>query len=266
MTKIKYDTIGANYNHTRKADTLLSENIIRHLQPTINGVYLDIGCGTGNYSAALHTMGFQVIGIDPSVKMLKSAKRNYPNGDWRLGTAEKTNISEESIDGIFGTLTIHHWENIDAAFLELSRVLKPKGKIVVFTSTPQQMQGYWLTHYFPKMMESSMVQMPALEKVFEAMENAEIKILETEKYFIQPNLQDMFLYCGKHNPAIYFVDAVRNGISSFSSLSNKEEVEKGLLELEKDIESGQIQKIMRAFENNLGDYLYIIGEKEQEML
>jgi SAM-dependent methyltransferase len=101
-------------------------------------------------------------------------------------------------------LTIHHWGNLEKGFSELSRVLKKDGKIVIFTSTPQQMQGYWLNHYFPKMMMDSIRQMPTPENVIAAMENAKIAIVKTEKYFIQPDLEDKFLYCGKHNPELYF--------------------------------------------------------------
>lgn len=261
--EVKYNKIGKGYNLTRKADRLLTENILRHLKPKANRLYLDIGCGTGNYSAELYKKGFQIIGIDPSKKMLEKAKASYPQLDLRLGSAEHTGLSKNSIDGIFGTLTIHHWDNLETAFLELSRVLKPKGKIVLFTSTPQQMQGYWLNYYFPKMMADSIAQMPALENVISAMENAKITFLKTEKYFIQPDLEDMFLYCGKQNPELYFNEGIRDGISSFSSLSNKDEVEKGLLDLKIAIESGKIKKIINSYENDLGDYSYVIGEKAQ---
>lgn len=259
----KYNKIGKDYNQTRKADKVLTENILLYLKPEKEGLYLDIGCGTGNYSGEVHKKGFQVIGIDPSVKMLEKATAKHPNIDWRIGTAENTNLLEKSIDGIFGTLTIHHWGNLEKGFSELSRVLKKDGKIVIFTSTPQQMQGYWLNHYFPKMMADSIRQMSKPENVIAAMENAKIAIVKTEKYFIQPDLEDKFLYCGKHNPELYFQKEVRNGISSFSSLSNKDEVEKGLLELRKDIDSGKIEKIMKSYENGLGDYLYVIGKKSQ---
>ena len=51
--KVKYDTIGENYNLTRRADQLLTENLIKHLAPEKDGIYLDIGCGTGSYTIEL---------------------------------------------------------------------------------------------------------------------------------------------------------------------------------------------------------------------
>ena len=146
----KYNKIGINYNQTRKADPYLTQQLIKHLNPNENGFYLDIGCGTGNYTDALQEKGFKFIGIDPSIEMLQKAQSQNQNIEWKIGSAEKTDLPQHSIDGIIGTLTIHHWTNLARAFSELNYILKPKGKIVIFTSTPQQMKGYWLNHYFPK--------------------------------------------------------------------------------------------------------------------
>lgn len=257
----KYNKIGTNYNQTRKADPYLVEQLLKHLNPNKDGFYLDIGCGTGNYTSELQKKGFQFIGLDPSIEMLKKARSQNQNIEWQIGTAEKTNLSQASIDGIIGTLTIHHWTNLVRAFSELNYILKSKGKIVLFTSTPQQMKGYWLNHYFPKMLEDSMLQMPTFEAVEKAMKSSGFKIVTTEAYSIKPDLKDQFLYCGKQNPELYFDDSIRHGISSFSALANIEEVETGLDALRADIDSGKINDTIASYENDFGDYLYIIGEK-----
>lgn len=258
----KYDTIGVNYNSTRKADTYLTNQLIKHSNPNNKGVYLDIGCGTGNYTDAIAKKGFSLIGIDPSELMLEKAKLLNNSIDWRIGSAESTGLEDESVDGIIGSLTIHHWTNLNNAFTELKRVLKPKGRIVIFTSTPKQMKGYWLNHYFPKMLQDSIMQMPSLETVKKAVSQSGLQLKDTHTYFIQPNLEDKFLYCGKHNPELYFDEHIRHGISSFSHLSNKEEVEHGLKKLKQDVSSGAIGEIMKSYENDLGDYLYVIAEKD----
>ena len=46
--EIKYDKIGIDYNLARKADKYLTEQLLIHLNPKENGLYLDIGCGTAN--------------------------------------------------------------------------------------------------------------------------------------------------------------------------------------------------------------------------
>ncbi|MFT5765863.1 MAG: SAM-dependent methyltransferase [Saprospiraceae bacterium] len=259
--KAKYDTIGQHYNQTRKADPYLTERLFQNLEPKKVGFYLDIGCGTGNYTNALQKRGFDFIGIDPSERMLEKAKLINSAIDWRLGTAEQTGLEDSSIDGIIGSLTIHHWTDLNISFQELYRVLKTKGNIVIFTASPDQMKGYWLNHYFPKMLQDSINQMPGVEKVKAAMTSAGFKIRKKEKYSIQPDLIDQFLYCGKQQPELYLNPNIRNGISSFSALANKEEVEKGLLQLEGDIASGKIDDVIQSYENDMGDYLYIVGQK-----
>lgn len=259
--EVKYDKIGTDYNLTRKADKYLTEQLLHHLKPIKSGKYLDIGCGTGNYTKELQKNGFQLIGIDPSKEMLEKAKFKNNEIDWKTGLAENIMLPEKFVNGIIGFLTIHHWTNLKNGFSELNKVLKPNGRIVIFTSTPKQMKSYWLNHYFPKMLSDSIIQMPTLKSVEIAMKDSGIELLETVKYFIKPDLQDQFLYCGKQNPELYFDDQIRHGISSFSSLANQTEVEQGLMELRKDIDSGKINEIIKSYENNFGDYLYIIGKK-----
>lgn len=256
----QYNKTEINYNQTRKADPYLTSQLLKHLNPNKDGLYLDIGCGTGNYISEFQNKGFQFIGMDPSIEILEKAHSKNQHIQWKIGSAEKTDLPQNSVDGIIATLTIHHWSNLMRAFSELAYVLKPQSKIVIFTSTPEQMKGYWLNHYFPKLMEDSIAQMPTLDRIEEAMNYSGIKISNTETYAIQPYLKDQFLYCGKQNPELYFDESIRHGISSFSALAHTSEIKNGLGRLRKDIDSGKINNIITSYENDLGDYLYIIGE------
>jgi len=257
----KYDTIGIDYNLTRKADPYLTDQLLQHLKPSKTGTYLDIGCGTGNYTNEFQKKEFQFIGIDPSNEMLEKAKLKNDQVEWSIGSAENTGLPENVVDGIIGSLTIHHWTHLENGISQLYKVLKPNGRLVIFTSTPKQMKGYWLHHYFPKMLADSILQMPSLERVENAMVASRMEHLEVFKYFIKPDLQDHFLYCGKHNPELYFDTHVRHGISSFSSLAHRTEVEQGLSQLRSDIDSGKINEIIKSYENDLGDYVFVIGRK-----
>lgn len=259
--EVKYDKIGSDYNASRRADPYLTSKLIEHLHPTKDGMYLDIGCGTGNYTSELQKKGLRLIGIDPSEKMLGVARLKNNHVDWRKGRVENIELSDNSVDGIIASLTIHHWTDLNKGFSELHRVLKPHGNVVIFTSTPRQMEGYWLNHYFPTMLKDSIVQMPSLERVKSAMNHSNIEITGVDKYNIKPDLQDMFLYCGKYKPEMYFDGQIRSGISSFSSLAHKTEVDQGLSKLRNDIDSGKIKEIMKSYENDHGDYLYLIGKK-----
>ena len=43
------------------------------------------------------------------------------------------------------------------------------------------MKGYWLNHYFPKMLDSSIVQMPSIEAIQEAIQQTDLEITNIEK-------------------------------------------------------------------------------------
>ena len=262
MQENKYDKIGTGYNSTRQADPYLTERLLYHLQPQNDRLYLDIGCGTGNYTCTLADKGLNFIGVEPSEKMLSEAKNRNQQINWLKGTAEQIPTEDKAFDGIIATLTIHHWTDLKKAFVELDRVLADNGKIVMFTSTPEQMKGYWLNHYFPKMLHSSIVQMPSLVDIQEAIRQTGLKITDIEKYFIKDDLQDCFLYVGKNNPNCYFDETIRHGISSFSSLANIEEVKQGLSKLKNDIDNQSFDKIKDQYANELGDYLFITIDKK----
>ena len=132
--KARYDTIGIGYDSTRKADPFLASRMFHFLQATESGLYLDIGCGTGNYTLALHAKGLPFIGIDPSTEMLNKAKQKSDSIQWKTGKAEKIELESGSIDGVLVSLTIHHWENLTQGFREINRVLKEEGRMVLFTT------------------------------------------------------------------------------------------------------------------------------------
>lgn len=259
--KTKYDKIGGNYNSTRQADPYLKDRLFYHLQPTSQGLYLDIGCGTGNYTIALSNRGFKFMGVDPSEKMLQVARLRKEKMDWQIGSAEQIPAEDKLFDGAIGTLTIHHWADLKKGFQEVDRVLKEESRFVLFTSTPEQMAGYWLNHYFPSVFETSNKEMPSISDIKLAIEKCNLCIIETEKYFIKDDLEDHFLYCGKNKPEYYFDENIRRGISTFSTSSNFEEVNKGLAELRKDIDNDSFESVKKQYENDLGDYLFIIFEK-----
>lgn len=256
-----YNSIGDGYNMTRQPDQYLVSKLTEFLTPTESGLYLDIGCGTGNYTTAIANNTYDFVGVEPSGKMLEMAKTKSPKTRWLMGSAEHIPTESTIFDGVIATLTIHHWTNLYKAFEELYRVIKAGGKIVLFTATPIQMKGYWLNHYFPKMMKKSLNQMPTYESIKVMSEKIGYTNIFCETYFVKDDLTDLFLYAGKNRPELYLDETVRKGISSFANLALKEEVNRGLLNLDSDINKNNISEIIAGYENKDGDYLFIIIEK-----
>ena len=256
-----YNKIGKQYNSTRKADPKIADQLYQLLEPINGGNYLDVGCGTGNYLKALSDKGLNFSGVDPSDIMLEKAKENNPNATILKAKAESLPFDDLHFDGGMGNFTLHHWDNVQKGINEVYRVLKPNAKFVFFSFTPQQLYGYWLHHYFPEMIRISSEVIPNEKFMKEIFRNAGFQQIETQKYFVPDDLTDQFLYANKHHPEKYLIPEVRNGASSFSIYSIADEIESGLIELEKDINSGKIESVIKQYENNLGDYLFYIVQK-----
>ena len=154
---------------------------------------------------------------------------------WHIGNVEALPFPDGVFSGAMCTLAIHHFKALRPAFQEVFRVLA-RGRFVLFTSTVEQMRGYWLNDYFPAAMARSIAQMPGRQAIMEALRQSGFASIHTEPYEVQTDLQDFFLYSGKHRPEMYLDPHVRAGISTFAALADASEVEEG-------------------------DYLFVVGEK-----
>jgi SAM-dependent methyltransferase len=255
-----YDRIGTQYDVTRRADPYLVGRLIHHLNATSTGEYLDMACGTGNYTIAVAQTGIRVHGIDQSWRMIAVAREKSRTVTWHIGNVEALPFADGVFAGVLCTLAIHHFQALQPAFQEVFRVLAP-GRFVLFTSTAEQMRGYWLNAYFPTAMARSITQMPSLPAIMQALRQSGFTSIHTEPYEVQSNLQDFFLYSGKHRPAMYLDPSMRAGISTFAALADASEVEDRCQRLFDDIESGRIAEVIAMYRHAQGDYLFVVAEK-----
>ena len=196
--------------------------------------------------------------------MLSEARRKSNLVEWSRLDVERTGYESGFFDAAMCSLAIHHFRDLSRAFEEVARVIRPSGRFVVFTSTSEQMEGYWLNEYFPEMMVRSRQKMPSLEAIRNAMSPNALVIQHTRPFFVTAGLQDLFLYSGKQRPEMYFDPKVRDGISSFRSLCTDHELEDGLARLAGDIKTDRFRDVMNHYDNDAGDYLFVIASKEEE--
>lgn len=260
MSLAVYDKIGKKYDQTRKADPEISAKIINFLSPKESGYYLDVGCGSGNYTEAIFERGFNICGVDISEEMLAKAMKKNSQIKWILGDAKSLPFSNNQVDGAICILATHHIKDIQKFFQEIFRVLKT-GPFVIFTQFPVQMKACWLNRYFPFMMEKAASLMHNENQIFESLTQAGFEDICTEKFFVSNQLQDLFLQAGKYRPQIYLDPAVRAGISSFALEENQEEIMYGCGKLQHDISSDTIKEIIHSHENDLGDYMFVYAKK-----
>lgn len=256
-----YDAIGKTYDTTRRADPSITRCLARLLDLRPGANYLDVGCGTGNYTVALRNLGARMHGLELSSTMLAQARPKSDRVRWVQGDAASMPFPDQCFAGAIATVTIHHWKSLRPGFDEVFRVIR-SGHFVIFTGDHAQMNGYWLREYFPNGFAAAINQMPAAEVVIDQLERAGFTDINREAWEVPRDIQDWFLFAGKYRPEIYLDPHVRAGISFFAQgVVAPEETAVGCARLAADIKSGDITSVIENYRHNLGDYLFVIASK-----
>ena len=254
-----YDRIGRSYDTTRKADPDITNRLARHLKLRPGARYLDVGCGTGNYTVALQNLGAQMYGVELASTMLDKARPKSDRVRWIQGNAESLPFRDRSFDGATCTLAIHHIKDTRRVFEEVFRVID-SGRLVIFTADHAQIDDYWLKEYFPNAIAAAIKQMPSADAVEHHLKLAGFTAVETAPWEVPHDIQDWFLYAGKYRPEIYLDPAVRAGTSFFAQgLATPEETAAGCNKLADDIKSGRLEEVAEQYRHQRGDYLFVIA-------
>ena len=256
-----YDTIGSSYAATRRADPAIVEKLAEFLTLESGKKYVDVACGTCNYTSAMSARGGDWSGVDVSGVMLEAARELHPSLSLAHGDVQALPYETGTFDGAICTLAIHHFSDLASALTEVCRVIK-SGPIAIFTGIAEQMQTYWLCHYFPTMMALSINAMPSRISIFAALESAGFKNAEEHPFFVTPDLVDLFLYSGKHCPELYLDPVVRSNISSFARLCSQSELHQGLEQLKADLITGEFVNIAASYFSETGDYAYVTAHTD----
>lgn len=92
---------------------------------------LDVGCGEGRFCRMLSALGVAAVGIDPVEAMIEEAKRRHPGGNYLTGYAESLPFKDNRFDLVVSYLSLIDIDFLDKAALEMARVLKPKGRLLI---------------------------------------------------------------------------------------------------------------------------------------
>ena len=105
----------------------------------------DLGCGTGETSAALAPFVARTIAVDRSGEMLQAARRrlrDLPNVDVRRGELEALPIDDAELDAALMLLVLHHVPDPAAALGEAARTMKPGARFVLCDMLPHDREEY----------------------------------------------------------------------------------------------------------------------------
>lgn len=110
-------------------------------QHGIQGDLLEFGAGVGNLIVQLQANAYSgnITGVD-----LMARPQDLPQSiEWHQADLnDKTDLPAESFDAIISTEVIEHLENPRAVFRELSRLLRPGGKLILTTPNQESIRSF----------------------------------------------------------------------------------------------------------------------------
>jgi ubiquinone/menaquinone biosynthesis C-methylase UbiE len=212
----------------------------RHLHGLDVRRILDLGCGTGRFSEALATyFRAEVIGIDPSVKMLERAReKQHPDGvRYHLGSAEAISLPPRSVDVIFISMSFHHFVDRLSAACECRRVLGDSGVLCVRTGTREQIQSYPYVPFFPSTFRKLAEVLPDHAELCEAFEAAGFRLSASEVIMqtIAPNWSA-------------YADKLSAGGDSILATLSAQEFEAGLTTLRRHVSEAPNQTVVEPID------------------
>jgi len=143
--------------------------VAARLEGATVGAVLDLGCGTGRFSAALATQcRAPVIGVDPSRRMLARARaKRRADGmvQCAAGSGESLPLRAESVDVVFMSMVFHHFEDPHRVARECHRVLRGGGWALVRTGIRERIARYAYVPFFPASVELLRERLPSRAEV-----------------------------------------------------------------------------------------------------
>jgi len=94
---------------------------------------LDIGTGAGEFISVLKDIftDAEIIGIDPYADSLKNAGEKFPDVQFKEMSAENLDFDDNRFDLVSMSMALHHLPEVDKSLLEMQRVVRPNGWIII---------------------------------------------------------------------------------------------------------------------------------------
>jgi ubiquinone/menaquinone biosynthesis C-methylase UbiE len=128
------------------------EAMLREADLQAEDLVVEVGCGTGRLTLPLAAVSpARVMGVDPEARMLdvarsKDAARRV---EWVRGSAYRLPVGDGEAALVSMVMVVHLLRQRVRAFSEARRVLRPGGRLSVWTFTPRHVEEFYLNAYFP---------------------------------------------------------------------------------------------------------------------
>lgn len=109
------------------------EQLIEYFKDKHIASSLDVGCGTGNFIEVLKKAfpKAEITGIDPDKDSLSEASKRFPEVAFQSMKGEEIQFGDDSFDAASISMVLHHLSSVRQTLLEMKRVVKPGGWLVI---------------------------------------------------------------------------------------------------------------------------------------
>jgi SAM-dependent methyltransferase len=172
--KIDYDAIAPAYAAHREASSAVVDHLAERLSDAAIGSVLEMGCGTGDYLAALvQRMKLPGVGFDHYPEMLRQGRRKHAGVPLVRADAQGPfPFEDESFELCLSVNLIHYLGNLRAFFAEAYRVAKVGALVVTVTDAADDIERRTMSEYFPETLPIELERYPCLCEVRSAMQEA----------------------------------------------------------------------------------------------
>ncbi|CAM06495.1 methyltransferase family protein [Saccharopolyspora erythraea NRRL 2338] len=137
ITRAAYDAIAVDYAQHFRAEpsNAFGRAMLGAFAELVrgSGPVADLGCGPGNVTAHLHSLGLDVFGVDLSPKTVENARRLHPDLRFDVGSMTELALADGALGGIVAWYSVIHTpqELLPELFAEFHRLLAPGGHVLL---------------------------------------------------------------------------------------------------------------------------------------